>query len=246
LRRGDRTDEFRDGERHRRSGSGETVGRQRVEWGERHTPELRGRRAVCTDPPGGHDPARPARRGSAREKPPAAARIPSTITVAHHTFELEAHILCLLLRQPDALHQLDRTLLENQLSRLGAQDFEHTDHQLLARKVIDSLEQDELDAHQYILRDLPESLQVLAQTLLEPMPLGEPTSDQLIEDLLNAVIHLREARISESINQLRYLQEELQEQGEMSRGPYHEMVIQYTQTLARLNRALSGPLKAKE
>ena len=78
------------------------------------------------------------------------------------------------------------------------------------------------------------------------MPLGEPTSEQLVEDLLNAVLHLREARIAESISQLRYLQEELQEQGEMSRGPYHEMVIQYTQTLGRLNRALSGPLKAKE
>jgi len=191
-------------------------------------------------------PPRPTRRGPAHEKPPAATRNPGAITVAHRTFELEAHILCLLLRQPDALHQLDRTLLENQLSRLGAQDFEHTDHQLLARRVIESLEQDELDAHQYILHDLPETLQVLTQKLLLPMPLGEPNSDQLIEDLVNAVLHLRETRISESIGQLRFLQEELQEQGEMSRGPYHEMVIQYTQTLVRLNRALSGPLKAKE
>jgi DNA primase len=191
-------------------------------------------------------PSRPVRRGSAREKPPVAAGAPGAITVAHRTFELETHILRLLLRQPDALHQLDRTLLENQLSRLGAQDFEHTEHQLLARKVIESLEQDELDAHQFILRDLPESLQGLSQKLLAPMLLGEPTSEQLVEDLVNAVLHLREARIAESISQLRYLQEELQEQGEMSRGPYHEMVIQYTQTLGRLNRALNGPLKAKE
>jgi DNA primase len=191
-------------------------------------------------------PPRPARRGPAREKPPAVTGTPGAITLAHRTFELETHILRLLLRQPDALHQLDRTLLENQLSRLGAQDFEHTEHQLLAREVIESLEQDELDAHQFILRDLPESLQGLAQKLLAPMPLGEPTSEQLVEDLVNAVLHLREARIAESISQLRYLQEELQEQGEMSRGPYHEMVIQYTQNLGRLNRALSGPQKAKE
>jgi len=191
-------------------------------------------------------PPRPARRGPTREKPPAVTGTPGIITLAHRTFELETHILRLLLRQPDALHQLDRTLLENQLSRLGAQDFEHTEHQLLARKVIESLEQDELDAHQFILRDLPESLQGLAQKLLAPMPLGEPTSEQLVEDLVNAVLHLREARIAESISQLRYLQEELQEQGEMSRGPYHEMVIQYTQNLGRLNRALSGPQKAKE
>jgi len=191
-------------------------------------------------------PPRPARRGPAWERPSAGAGTPGAFTVAHRTFELETHILRLLLRQPDALHQLDRTLLENQLSRLGVQDFEHTEHQLLARKVIESLEQDEMDAHQFILRDLPELLQGLAQKLLAPMPLGEPTSEQLVEDLVNAVLHLREARIAESISQLRYLQEELQEQGEMSRGPYHEVVIQYTQTLGRLNRALSGPLKAKE
>jgi DNA primase len=189
---------------------------------------------------------RPSRRGPAREKTPPAARTPGAVTVAHRTFGLEAHILRLLLRQPDALHQLDRTLLENRLSRLGAQDFEHTEHQLLARKVIESLEQDELDAHQYILFELPEALQALAQKLLAPMPMGEPTSDQLVEDLLSAVLHLREARISESVSQLRYLQEELQEQGEMSRGPYHEMMIQYTQTKVHIERALSGPLKPKE
>jgi DNA primase len=190
-------------------------------------------------------PPRPARRGSARDKPPAPTRAPINVTVARRTFDLEAHILRLLLRQPDALHQLDRTLLENQLSRLGAQDFEHTDHQLLARKIIDSLEQDELDAHQYILQDLPETLQALAQKLLEPMLMGEPTSDQLIEDLVHAVLHLRETRISESIAQLFFLQEELQEQGEMSRGPYHEMIIQYTQTRVHIEQALSGPLKAR-
>ncbi len=65
----------------------------------------------------------------------------------------------------------------------------------------------------------PRRLQTLAQKLLEPMPMGEPTSDQLIEDLVHAVLHLRETRISESIDQLHFLQEELQEQGEMGRGP---------------------------
>jgi DNA primase len=190
-------------------------------------------------------PPRPARRGATREKPTAAPPAPTTATMAHRTFELESRILSFLLRQPDALHQLDRTLLENQLSRLGAQDFEHTDHQLLARKVIDSLEQDELDAHQYILYELPDTLEILAQKLLTPMAMGEPNSDQLIENLTNDVLHLRNARISESIAQLFFLQEELQEQGEMGRGPYHEMIIQYTQTKVHIDRALSGPLKAK-
>ena len=77
------------------------------------------------------------------------------------------------------------------------------------------------------------------------MALGEPTSDQLQEDLFKTVLMLRQVRISENIGQLRYLQEELQEQGDLSRGPYHEMMLQYAQTLARLNRALAGPVRTE-
>ena len=190
-------------------------------------------------------PPKIARRGSSKEgvRPPPVIR--PAINPARHGFELEAHILRLLLRQPEALNPLDRSLLENQLSRLGAQDFESTDHQVLARRVQDALEQDELDPHQFILRDPPDTLADLAQHLLEPMALGEPTTDQLQEDLFKTVLLLRQVRISESIGQLRFLQEEIQEQGDLSRGPYHEMMLQYTQTLARLNRALAGPVRTE-
>jgi len=190
-------------------------------------------------------PPRITRRGPLKPGERPAPVIRPAINPARHGLELEAHILRLLLRQPEALNPLDRSLLENQLSRLGAQDFEATDHQLLARRVQDALEQDELDPHQFILRDLPDALADLSQRLLAPMPLGEPTSDQLQEDLFKTVLMLRQVRISESIGQLHYLQEELQEQGDLSRGPYHEMMLQYAQTLARLNRALAGPVRTE-
>jgi DNA primase len=190
-------------------------------------------------------PPRIARRGPIKEGARPAPFISPSINPARHGLELEAHILRLLLRQPEVLNPLDRSLLENQLSRLGAQDFESTDHQLLARRVQDALEQDELEPHQFILRDLPDALADLSQSLLAPMALGEPTSDQLQEDLFKTVLMLRQVRISENIGQLRYLQEELQEQGDLSRGPYHEMMLQYAQTLARLNRALAGPVRTE-
>jgi DNA primase len=190
-------------------------------------------------------PPRITRRGPVKEGARPAPVIRPDINPARHGLELEAHILRLLLRQPEVLNPLDRSLLENQLSRLGAQDFESTDHQLLARRVQDALEQDELEPHQFILRDLPDALADLSQSLLAPMALGEPTSDQLQEDLFKTVLMLRQVRISENIGQLRYLQEELQEQGDLSRGPYHEMMLQYAQTLARLNRALAGPVRTE-
>jgi len=190
-------------------------------------------------------PPRITRRGSVKQGVHPAPVIRPAINPARHGFELEAHILRLLLRQPEALNPLDRSLLENQLSRLGAQDFEATDHQLLARRVQEALEQDELDPHPFILRDLPDALADLSQRLLAPMALGEPTTDQLQEDLFKTVLMLRQVRISESIGQLRYLQQELQEQGDLSRGPYHEMMLQYARTLARLNRALAGPVRTE-
>ncbi len=183
---------------------------------------------------------RPAGQGARREPSQALSANP-----ARHAFELEAHALRLLLRQPEELNRLNRALRSYGLSPLGAQDFEHIDHQLLHRRLQEALEQDERDPSEFILANLPAALEEPTQSLLAPMPKGEPSSDQLIEDLVRTVLQLRDSRVKESINQLRYLQEELQAQGEMGRGPYHEMIPQYTQTLMRLNRALSGPLRVE-
>lgn len=152
---------------------------------------------------------------------------------------LESHSLRLLLRQPDAIYQLDRALQENNLSRFSAQDYEHTNNQLLVKLILQSLDQDQLDTHQHIRGNLTDELRELTEELLSPMPFGELRPDQLIEELIKTIIKLRLLRISESLNQLRFLQEDLQNQGGASLGTYQDMVLQYSRTKARLNQALN-------
>jgi DNA primase len=187
-------------------------------------------------------PSRPTRRQGLpqekrRERPHLLAADP-----VRRALDLESHCLRLILRQPEELHQLNRALRSFQLSSLGQQDFEHTSHQLLLRRVQESLEQDVLEHAQFVMNDLPESLIEITQSLLAPMKMGEPSSDKLVEDLIRTVLTLRQVRLNESINQLRYLQDELQQQGELGRGPYHDMMLQYTLSLARIDKALSTPI----
>lgn len=188
-------------------------------------------------------PARPRRRPGLKPtspvKPMSSALVASAAQLVH---DLEGHCLRLLLRQPDALYLLDRSLQKAQLSRFDGLDFEQADCQILAHLVLRSLEQDQLEPDQFIHEQMPESLQELARRLLEPLPQGEPSSNALIEDLVRSVIRLRLVRINESLNQLRYMQEELQQQGELRLEAYQEMVVQYATLRDRLDRALRQPV----
>jgi len=174
------------------------------------------------------------------EKPGPAA---PAIAVQNKAFELEANCLRLLLRQPEALFLLDRTLQRVGLSRLSPQDFEHTDHQLLARVIILSLDQEDHDPAQYIQNNATGSLEALVTDLRKEFAQGEPAQDKLREELVRTVLQLRRERIYQGIEQLRFLQEDLQEQGEMSLGPYQELFIQYMQSRDKIDRALAQPLQ---
>jgi DNA primase len=163
---------------------------------------------------------------------------PSNLTV-----ELERHVLRLLLRQPDMLYILDRSLQRSELKRFAPEDFEQSDHQILARLIIRGLEQDEMDTHQYIGDHLPAAIEEQAQELLLPVIPDDPGNRRYLEDLVRSVLRLRQVRIGEGINQLRYLQEDMQNQGEVHLEIYHETVVQYTQVLSRINQALGKQFK---
>jgi DNA primase len=152
--------------------------------------------------------------------------------------KLEAHTLRLLLRQPDAVDMLDRALQSAELSRLGVTDFEYAEHQILGKLILESLDQDEMEPAQYIQDHMPETVQDLAGELLTPMAEGEPVTDRLVEDLVHTVVRLRLLRVSDTLNQLRYMQEELQQQGDLTLGPYQESFFQYQQIRNRLDQAL--------
>ncbi len=194
--------------------------------------------------------ARPTRRRPSREAPrqalSEAVQAPAA-SAARPEAALEAHCLRLLLRQPDALYLLDRVLGKAGLSRFSAQDFEQVDHQMLAGVVLQSLEQDDLDASQYIQERMPEALKDRVRELLEPFAQGEPPAEKLMEDLVQTVMLLRQVRTRAHVAQLIFMQQDLQQdEGGLRMEDYqgiHEVVLQCTQVLRSVHRVLGQPLQ---
>ncbi len=177
-----------------------------------------------------------------KETPPAQVR-----AVVSGSGKIEEHILGMLIRRPDLLYRLDRSLQEASLNRMAAEDFGYTDHQVLFRLVRQSLEQDAHDADQFLRQNLPASLENIVDELEAKSGDLDPVDDRLIEDLFRGVVKLRRTALNESINQLRFLQEEAQNTGDLREGSYKDMVQQYSMLLLGLDRArMKQEAKRKE
>ncbi|MFA5874414.1 MAG: DNA primase [Anaerolineales bacterium] len=188
---------------------------------------------------GGQAQGPKARRSRPRVETPATQReVPPAVTPTFSpSHKGEAHILSLLIRRPDLLYRLDRGLLEAGLGRMAPEDFGYTDHQVLFRLVRQSLEQDANDANDYLRQNLPPSLESLADELAAKPGELDPLDDRLIEDLFRAVVRIRRTALTENINQLRFLQEDSQQSGDLRIVSYREMVQQYSTLLRSLDQA---------
>lgn len=149
--------------------------------------------------------------------------------------DLEKHCLRLLLRQPEVISWLDRQLQRFELARFSIQDFEQSEHQALARLALQSLNQDDVDPLQYIQENIPAEFAELAAELMAPSE-KEFSLDKQREDLVRSVSRLRSLRLLDAIDQMRYLQQEAQEQGEQGLTPFQENIMQYTLARGRLER----------
>lgn len=153
------------------------------------------------------------------------------------SYKTEAYCLGILFHKPELLYRLDRQLQEAGLQRLILEDFKYTDHQVLLRLIRQSLEQDAIDHHQYVLAQLPESLQDLARELDQQTQGLDPVEERVLEELQRSVIKLRRMGLSESLNQLRFMLEDAQQQGDLKATPYQQQVLQHTKLLRDLDQA---------
>ena len=193
--------------------------------------------------------AAPAAAAGQRRKPaiknerPGKRSLAAAATAGERAAGMEAHCLRLLLRQVDMIYQMDRFLQKNGLVRFSEADFELSDHQQIARLLMDSLAQDQLDPRQYIQENVPNALEDTWLALTAEMKQGEPKAEKRFEDLLRTVMDLRLLRIKQSIQQMRFLQEDLQEQEEtLEINPYQDLIGQTMQARNRLEKALAKPL----
>ena len=157
---------------------------------------------------------------------------------------LERHCIKLLVREPEWLQLLDRVLQKVGLNRLDIADFDHSDFQIFVRIIMQSLEQDLLEPEIFLKANIPENLQIVLNTLQsEPLESEIRLDQKLQEDLIRSVLKLRLVRVNEGLQQMRYLLEELKEQGDSGINPYQDMILRYTLLRGRLDQALGRPIQ---
>jgi len=149
----------------------------------------------------------------------------------------EEYIIGVLFRRPELIYRLDRLLQQYGLVALTAQDFEYTDHQMMFRLIRESVEQDKTEHHDFVIGAMPESLQDLSHDLTAQTEKLERLDEKLLEELLRGVIKLRRVEANENLNQLRFLQEEAHQAGDLRASSYQDLVLQNTKLLRDLDQA---------
>jgi len=184
---------------------------------------------------------RPHPRRLTRENPVVAETRPLP-TLEDSSVKLEAHCLGIIIRYPELLYRVDRSLQEAGLPRLSASDFEHSDLQEMFRLSLEALEQDVLEPSSYALQNLPLPLLDRADELLVSSGKLDPNAERVFEDLLRTFLLLRRRNLHKTNEQMRFLQEEAQQEGDLKASEYQQVMVQNTQTLQRLDKALAyGP-----
>ncbi len=151
--------------------------------------------------------------------------------------KVEAYIIGVLFEKPALLYRLDRSLEEYGLIPLTAHDFEYTDYQMLFGLIRESVEQDKTEQHEFVVDAVPESLQGLSRELVAQAEKQERVEEKMLEELLRGVIKLRRVAAGENLNQLRFLQEEAHQGGDLRAASYQDLVLQHTRLLRDLDQA---------
>ncbi len=160
----------------------------------------------------------------------------SALTLSSNN-KVEAYIIAVLVKKPELLYRLDRVLQEYGLLKLAVQDFEYTDHQMMFGLIREAVEQDNTEHHEFVVESVPASLQTLLQELDAQAEKFERMEEKVLEELLRGVIKLRRVAAGENLNQLRYLQEEAQQVGDLRAASYRDLVLKHTRLLHNLDQA---------
>ena len=160
-----------------------------------------------------------------------------SVVALNPTLKIESYCIGVLFRKPALLYRLDRKLQEFGLSALAVEDFEYTDHQLVFGVIRLAVEQDEKDHQHYVMSHLPETISEVSKDLLAQTEQLDPVDDKLLEELLARFMDLRRANAMVNVNQLRFLQEEEQQQGCVNIKIFQEQAVQFTKLLNSLDQA---------
>jgi len=159
------------------------------------------------------------------------------LAAANPNLIIESYALNVLLQKPHFLYSIDKNLEAFGLSALAVEDFEYTDHQLLFGVIRQALEQDANDYQRFVMENLPQTLETVAQDwLAQPVAL-DPLEDKQVEEVTARLMDLRRKRAMSNVTQMRFLQEEEQQQGGENLKKYQRQAAELMKLLNALDRA---------
>lgn len=134
-------------------------------------------------------------------------RIPDT---AQRNRILEQHALQQLIKDPESLYRINRTLAILELPQLSEKDFSESDFVIGFKLVKAALEQDEMSPQDYVAENLPEVLEESDTPILIEKSLP-PSEEKRMADQVRNILRIRRNLIEARIQEILYLQSEMEE-----------------------------------
>ncbi len=157
-------------------------------------------------------------------------------------YNLEKHIVLLLLKKPEMVYDIDRYLKKSNLPSLAIQDVESGDLQVVFSLIFKSLQQVDLDAEEFIANNLPDDLHWLESELEQVVHEGT-TQDRILEDLARTLLMLRKIKVNEKIKNLLVLQQPDEEEQTTETEPaMQKELLESIKMRALVEKAQSSPL----
>ena len=161
--------------------------------------------------------ATPAKRRTWRETNSRKNRQVQENALIVNTTNKQFELLCLniLLRNPELLPKVDRTLQQANLSGISPDDFMDTQIQILLRLLKSSFEQDESDQAHYVLSRLDETTRDVYEEVMMVKPV-EGTADRLISEIVRVVIQIRQLRLREYMTMITMQMDDPESENDLS------------------------------
>jgi DNA primase len=169
----------------------------------------------------------------------------STIHLLDPLQPLEKHVLAAILRQPDIVYRLDRMLQQNNLDRLKDADFSSTQNQHLFALIQESLSQDELDPVVYIQDHKPIGIESYSEEAQRFSMDSVIKFDDMLSDCFRTILRMRQITIHQNLQEMKYLQEDGEENETDEAIQYQRSVHLFTQELRKITLAMGTLTRLK-
>ena len=161
---------------------------------------------------------------------------------ADKTFALEKHILHVLIHFPSFSAAINAYLRQLDLDDLTLSDFENSDHHSIASTILGTKMTSAEEVLETFGDEIPSGVEELLQELKEPIKAGKIETAQVLNDLQRSVLSLRSLRVTRTIEQLRFLQEEALQNQDEEASAYQAQIVNFIKSRAALDRALKKRL----